>query len=127
MRIANASKSLFRARINLRFLEELFLSILANKFRLEGERSVPALYLWESEEFLLFQHLGKNVQVSKKLGKGTYDKNLEGKSPNASQMVYETPNPSPQTIKTSLEMGSGIWEGEILAVLYRGRLSMASD
>jgi hypothetical protein len=46
---------------------------LANKFRIQGELSKPTLYLWESEESLLFQHQNKNVQGDPR----TYLKNLE--------------------------------------------------
>jgi hypothetical protein len=35
---------------------------LANSFRVKGESSLPAPYLLESEELLLFQHKSINVQ-----------------------------------------------------------------
>ena len=99
---------------------------LANKFRLEGERSVPALYLWESEEFLLFQHLGKNVQGDPR----SYLKNLEKermakiwkeKAPTQAKWFTKHPTQvlkqSKQVWKWAVESGKGkSWLYYIVAV-----------
>ena len=42
-------------------------------------------------------------------------------------MVHDASHPSPQAIKTSLEMGSGKREGERLAILHRRCLPMTPN
>jgi hypothetical protein len=99
---------------------------LANMFRLQGESSKPALYLWETEESLLFQHQNKNVQGDPRL----YLKKLEHeqmcqiwkrKAPTQAEWYSKHPTQvlkqAKQVWKWALETGKGkSWLYYIMAV-----------
>ena len=89
---------------------------LANKFRLIGESSTPALYLWDSEESLLFKHSDKNVQGDprsylKKLEKDLMTKSWKEKAPKQSEWFAKFPTQvlkqSKQVWKWAVESGVG--------------------
>jgi hypothetical protein len=85
---------------------------LANKFRIQGELSKPTLYLWESEESLLFQHQNKNVQGDPR----TYLKNLEKElmSKIWKEKLRNKPNGSrcipPKSSSNQNKFGNGQWK-----------------
>ena len=99
---------------------------LANKFRLIGESSAPAPYLWEAEESLLFKHSNKNVQGDpraylKKLEKEYMIKVWKEKAPKQCRWFTKFPTQvlkqSKQIWKWTVESGEGrAWLYFIFAV-----------
>jgi hypothetical protein len=99
---------------------------LANEFRLQGELSEPALYLWEAEESLLFQHQNKNVQGDPRLFLKKLEHELmcqiwKKKAPKQAQWFTKHPtqvlNQAKQVWKWAVETGKGkAWLYYIVAV-----------
>jgi hypothetical protein len=87
---------------------------LANKFRLIGESSAPAPYLWEAEESLLFKHSNKNVQGDpraylKKLEKEYMIKVWKEKAPKQCRWFTKFPTQVLKQSKQIWKWTSGKW------------------
>ena len=89
---------------------------LANKFRVHGELSEPAPYLWDTEELLVFQHGNVIVQGDprsylKRLEKEHMVMSGKTKLPNRAEWFTKYPtqilNQAKQVWKWSVESGKG--------------------